>query len=202
MRHGCKPIGGSNPPLSATYLFQAVSLRPYTRCFRCAFSRGQLDAVPSEPTRYRLTCWDKCCVLGGHMARAVKKPTALTVSCAKEPGKYGDGDGLYLVVDPGGSRRWLMIFRQHNRQREMGLGSAAVVKLADASRLRDDARKLIAEGRDPIAKRKKPDSTTAKAVPFGGYELCSNPRSCIISCPEMRASIIYPFQQPITKLQS
>lgn len=57
-----------------------------------------------------------------------------------------------------------MKFRQHNRQREMGLGSASVVPLADARRRRDDARKLIAEGRDPIAERKKPDPATAKAL--------------------------------------
>jgi hypothetical protein len=66
------------------------------------------------------------------MARAVNKLTALAVSRAKEPGRYGDGAGLYLVIDPSGSRRWIMIFRQGGRQREMGLGSANVVTLAEA----------------------------------------------------------------------
>lgn len=103
------------------------------------------------------------------MAWAAKKLTALTVSRAKEPGKYGDCDGLYLVVDPGGSRHWVMIFRQGGRQREMGLGSASVVSLADARQRRDEARRLISEGRDPIAERKRPDSATAKAVTFGGF---------------------------------
>ncbi|XYD07071.1 integrase arm-type DNA-binding domain-containing protein [Methylobacterium sp. NMS12] len=103
------------------------------------------------------------------MARAVNKLTALGVSRTKDPGRYGDGAGLYLVIDPGGARRWIMIFRHAGRQREMGLGSAAVVSLADARKRRDEAHRLIAEGRDPIAERKRPDLATAKAVTFGAF---------------------------------
>lgn len=103
------------------------------------------------------------------MARAINKLTALGVSREKKPGRYGDGGGLYLVIDPGGSRRWIMKFRQNNREREMGLGSASIVSLADARHRRNEARKLIAEGRDPIAERKKPDPATAKAVTFGAF---------------------------------
>ncbi|MGU3463569.1 tyrosine-type recombinase/integrase [Methylobacterium sp. C33D] len=103
------------------------------------------------------------------MARAVNKLTALTVSRTKEPGRYGDGAGLYLVVDPGGSRRWIMIFRHGGRQREMGLGSASVVSLADARRRRDETHRLIAEGRDPIAEKNRPDLAKARAVTFGAF---------------------------------
>lgn len=103
------------------------------------------------------------------MARAVNKLTALTVSRTKEPGRYGDGAGLYLVVDPGGSRRWIMIFRHAGRQREMGLGSASVVSLADARRRRDETHRLIAEGRDPIAEKNRPDPAKARAVTFGAF---------------------------------
>ncbi len=103
------------------------------------------------------------------MARAVNKLTALGVTRAKEPGRYGDGDGLYLIVDPNGSRRWLLIFRQYGKQREMGLGSASVVSLADARRRRDDARRLVSEGRDPIAEKRKPDPGKIQAVTFGAF---------------------------------
>lgn len=103
------------------------------------------------------------------MARAVNKLNALTVSRTKEPGRYGDGNGLYLVVDPGGSRRWVMFFRQGGRQREMGLGSASAVSLSNARRRRDEARRLISEGRDPIAEKRKPDPSTVTAVTFGAF---------------------------------
>ncbi|GJD32573.1 Prophage integrase IntA [Methylobacterium adhaesivum] len=103
------------------------------------------------------------------MAHAVNKLTALGVSKLKEPGRYGDGAGLYLMIDPGGSRRWQMIFRHGGKQREMGLGSASLFSLADARRKRDETHRLIAEGRDPIAEKRKPDPVTVKAVTFGEF---------------------------------
>ena len=103
------------------------------------------------------------------MAREINKLTARTVAATTSPGRYGDGGGLYLLVDASGARRWLLIFRQSGRQREMGLGSASVVSLADARRRRDEARQLIADGRDPIAEKRKPDAATVKATTFGAF---------------------------------
>ena len=51
----------------------------------------------------------------------------------------------------------------------MGLGSANVVSLADARRKRDETHRLIADGRDPIAEKRKPDPATVKAVTFGDF---------------------------------
>lgn len=103
------------------------------------------------------------------MAREINKLSARTVATTTTPGRYGDGGGLYLLVDASGARRWLLIFRQSGRQREMGLGSASVVSLADARRRRDEARQLIADGRDPIAEKRKPDPATVKATTFGSF---------------------------------
>lgn len=102
------------------------------------------------------------------MPRAINKLNALTVSRVKEPGRYGDGDGLYLVVDPNGSKRWMMLFRHAGKQREMGFGSANILSLADARRRRDETRRMILEGRDPIAERKAASPTT-QAVTFGAF---------------------------------
>ncbi|MBM3566321.1 MAG: DUF4102 domain-containing protein [Alphaproteobacteria bacterium] len=76
--------------------------------------------------------------------------TALAVTRAKEPGLYGDGNGLYLQVSRVGSKSWLLRFRLHGRRRDMGLGSLADVSLADAREKAQDARKLIKAGIDPI----------------------------------------------------
>ncbi|MGA1186999.1 MAG: Arm DNA-binding domain-containing protein, partial [Candidatus Puniceispirillaceae bacterium] len=35
------------------------------------------------------------------------KLTALAVKKQTTPGRYSDGNGLYLVVDPSGAKRWL-----------------------------------------------------------------------------------------------
>lgn len=103
------------------------------------------------------------------MARSVDKLNARTVATVGEPGRYSDGAGLYLIVDPGGARRWLFLYRAGSKQREMGLGSAGAVSLADARRKRDEARKLLAEGRDPIDEKRRATSKPAGIVTFGVF---------------------------------
>jgi len=84
------------------------------------------------------------------MAREPGKLTALAVAAAKAPGLYSDGGGLNLQVGPSGARSWIFRYQRAGRRRYMGLGGAANVSLADARRKAADARKVLAEGHDPI----------------------------------------------------
>lgn len=99
------------------------------------------------------------------MARAINRLTHRGVAALKEPGLHADGAGLYLRIDQTLNRRWVWIYFWQDRRREMGLGSAQTVELKEARRLADAARKVLAEGLDPIAARKveKVGETT-----FGG----------------------------------
>ncbi len=36
------------------------------------------------------------------------KPSSVRVKALREPGRYGDGDGLYLTIRPGGSKSWIL----------------------------------------------------------------------------------------------
>ena len=88
------------------------------------------------------------------MARATNKLTALQVSKIKTPGRYGDGNGLYLQVKSGGTKSWLYRFMLEGRARMMGLGAVGDVSLAEARVLATAARKLLRSGVDPLdAKR-------------------------------------------------
>jgi hypothetical protein len=69
------------------------------------------------------------------------------------PGKHADGDGLYLHVGPGGSRSWIYRYALAGNSREMGLGPYPAISLARARELPADARRLKAEGIDPIDRR-------------------------------------------------
>ena len=82
-----------------------------------------------------------------------KKLTARKVETAK-PGKYSDGGNLYLVVSNTGARKWVLRFTWRGKAKEMGLGSASNVPLADARERASSARKAIALGRNPIEERK------------------------------------------------
>lgn len=72
-----------------------------------------------------------------------------------EPGSYTDGDGLMLVVAPGGSRSWKLRVRLNGERRDFGLGSLKVVTLAEAREKAREYRRLIAQGIDPVAEQKK-----------------------------------------------
>ncbi|MGA7995642.1 MAG: Arm DNA-binding domain-containing protein [Bradyrhizobium sp.] len=81
--------------------------------------------------------------------------TALAVKNAKPGDKLGDGGGLRLDVDKNGNRSWVFRFTSPTtgKERYAGFGSASEVTLADARDARDEARKLIRAGQDPIEDR-------------------------------------------------
>lgn len=80
--------------------------------------------------------------------------TARKVATAKR-GKYSDGGNLYLIVSPTGSRKWVLRFTWRGKPKEMGLGSAASVPLADAREKAAEYRRKIAQGMNPIDERKR-----------------------------------------------
>jgi integrase len=82
------------------------------------------------------------------------KLTARKVETAR-PGKYSDGGNLYLIVSHTGSRKWMLRFTWRGRAKEMGLGSASSVTLADAREKAAVSRRKIAEGLNPIDERKR-----------------------------------------------
>ena len=74
------------------------------------------------------------------------------------PGKHADGNGLYLYVQPSGTRSWIQRLVIHGRSRELGLGSARLVPLAEAREKALANRKLAREGGDPLAEKHRLDS--------------------------------------------
>jgi hypothetical protein len=85
--------------------------------------------------------------------RQSSKLSARAVATAKL-GRYGDGNGLWLVVSPKGARKWVYRFTWQGRVTETGLGSCPAVSLAEARDKAVDARKLLASGINPIDARK------------------------------------------------
>ncbi len=65
--------------------------------------------------------------------------------------KLSDGKGLQLRVKPNGNKSWLLDYvRPYTGKRTaLGLGGYPEVSLADARKLRDKARELVAKGIDP-----------------------------------------------------
>lgn len=68
-------------------------------------------------------------------------------------GRHCDGGGLYLQVSKEGTRSWIFRYQFEGRVRDMGLGSALVIGLADARDFATECRRLLARGLDPIEER-------------------------------------------------
>jgi integrase len=85
---------------------------------------------------------------------------ALTVTAinnakpAAKPTKLADGGGLYLLVNPNGSRWWRLDYRHGGKRKTLSMGVFPDTGLKDARERRDAARKLLAAGIDPGQQRK------------------------------------------------
>lgn len=67
----------------------------------------------------------------------------------------GDGQGLSLLIEPNGSKSWRFRYRFAGKPKMISLGVYPTITLADARSRRDDARKLVAEGKNPSEVRKE-----------------------------------------------
>jgi integrase len=86
------------------------------------------------------------------------------------PGRYGDGLGLWLQVDPRGHRSWVFRYSSGGRGVAMGLGATHTVSLADARGRAREARRLLLDGVDPLdakhAARKRIQLASASRMTF------------------------------------
>ena len=75
-------------------------------------------------------------------------------SLPDKPKKLSDGGGLYLLLNPNGSKWWRLKYRFNGSEKLLSLGTYPETSLAEAREGRDAARKLLATGRDPSVQRK------------------------------------------------
>lgn len=83
--------------------------------------------------------------------------TDTTVRNAKpepKPRKLADGSGLYLLIQPSGSKLWRLKYRIAGKEKLLAIGKYPGVTLREARRRRDDARDLLAAGLDPSAAKR------------------------------------------------
>lgn len=66
-----------------------------------------------------------------------------------------DQRGLYLEIEPNGSKLWRWKYRYQGREKRIALGRYPDVSLAAARRLQEDARRLLDDGKDPSLERQR-----------------------------------------------
>ena len=165
-------MGRSRKPLRGQLLrgFESLSLRHHLVSSHLSpsqniekspeFSRKAVPGhcIASHPIAYVL--WYG---LGDEMAKSGAHPmnalTAVGVRNTKQPGRYADGNGLYLHVRPTGSKSWTLRLLIRGVRKDIGLGSVAMVPLAEAREVAAHMRKIARAGGDPIAERNSEKAT-------------------------------------------
>lgn len=91
-----------------------------------------------------------------------------TAKASEKARKMTDEKGMYLLIQPGGTKLWRMDYRFEGKRKTLALGTYPEISLAQARDKRDEARKLLAREIDPSAKRKldKADRLEAQANTF------------------------------------
>ena len=77
------------------------------------------------------------------------KLSAAFVRTVTEPGKYGDGRGLMLLVHPSGRKQFVHRITIKGKRRDLGVGAYPEVSLAEARDRADENQFLVRQGLDP-----------------------------------------------------
>lgn len=88
-----------------------------------------------------------------------------TAKPADKDYKLTDAQGLYLLVKKSGAKYWCLKYRFAGKEKKLSIGVYPEVTLAQARSHREDARRMLAEGKDPshekqANKRTHRDTTT------------------------------------------
>lgn len=80
------------------------------------------------------------------------------------PGRYSDGNGLYLMIPKRGAPYWMHRYTLAGKRRELTLDKCADLSLAEAREQAVEAQRAIRNGVDPVEERKREEQATIHNV--------------------------------------
>jgi len=83
------------------------------------------------------------------------KLSSLAVKALKKPGRYSDGNGLYVVVSNTGNKKWILRTVVQGRRTDIGLGGVSTTALATARKKASEMREIARDGGNPLEERRK-----------------------------------------------
>lgn len=72
-----------------------------------------------------------------------------------KPIKLADGAGMFLLLTPAGGKLWRLKYRIDGKEKLLAIGAYPEIGLSDARKRRDEARALIAQGKDPSREKQR-----------------------------------------------
>lgn len=95
-----------------------------------------------------------------------------TAKPKEKPYKLADERGLFLLVNPSGSKYWRLKFRVDGKEKLLSFGTYPDVSLREARERRDEAKKLMAAGVDPAENRKAQKAARVEELSNSFEVLC------------------------------
>jgi len=77
-----------------------------------------------------------------------------TAKACERPIKLSDSGGLYLLIQPHGSKLWRLAYRFGGKQKTLAIGVYPTITLKQAREKRDEAKRLLAAAIDPSTQRR------------------------------------------------
>ena len=129
--------------------------------------------------------------------------TVAGIKALTEPGRYSDGDILFLNIAPGGSKSRIRRLTINGLRRDLGLGGFPLVGLAQAGEIAFENRRLApARVENPLAAKRKAQMPTFRHAAeqtfeslkprWGSAKVASN---CRQIAPVPRDHAAYPYMR-------
>ncbi len=102
------------------------------------------------------------------MPKSLSDATVRNAKPKSKPYKIADGEGLFLLVTPSGSKYWRLKYFFGGKEKLLALGVYPEITLTEARERRSQARKMLAHGSDPgeLKKEAKRQATLKAANSF------------------------------------
>ena len=107
--------------------------------------------------------------MGCYLTNMLTDVEIKALSSTGKPLKKADGGGLFLLVEPNGSKLWRLSYRFAGKQKTLSGARYPHVKLAAARKWRDESKTLLAAGVDPSLARKE-GKRQARAAEENSFE--------------------------------
>lgn len=120
----------------------------HQKALKRSFFDGILDGIPLNRPTYPL-------LIPSDGAEVLTDTGIRRIALTGKAQKLADGDGLYLLVTPAGSKCWRFDYRYLDKRKTLALGQYPEVSLKAARKALADAREQLAAGTDPGAARRE-----------------------------------------------
>ncbi|MCL2591409.1 MAG: integrase arm-type DNA-binding domain-containing protein [Betaproteobacteria bacterium] len=100
---------------------------------------------------------------------SLKDTTIKKTKPEAKPVRMFDGGGLYLEISPAGGKLWRMKYRFGGKEKRLSFGAYPTLSLSEARERREEAKKILRDGKDP-GEVKKASKAALKAANENSFE--------------------------------